>query len=96
MSSDYAGNTWAPEAYYDEEIGKYVVYWASNLYDNTDENSRKQLTYNRMVYVTTDDFVNFSDPTVWIDVDRRGGAGGRIHRCDRAKGRGYLLPHLQR
>ena len=75
MSSDYAGNTWAPEAYYDEEIGKYVVYWASNLYDNTDENSRKQLTYNRMVYVTTDDFVNFSDPTVWIDVDRRGGAG---------------------
>ena len=28
-----------------------------------------------MVYVTTDDFVNFSDPTVWIDVDRRGGAG---------------------
>lgn len=75
VSSDYAGNTWAPEAYYDEEIGKYVVYWASNLYDNTDENSRKQLTYNRMVYVTTDDFVNFSDPTVWIDVDRRGGAG---------------------
>ena len=70
VSSDYAGNTWAPEAYYDEEIGKYVVYWASNLYDNTDENSRKQLTYNRMVYVTTDDFVNFSDPTVWIDVDR--------------------------
>ncbi|MFR8697857.1 MAG: hypothetical protein ACLVEF_07165 [Bifidobacterium bifidum] len=52
-----------------------MVYWASNLYDNTDENSRKQLTYNRMVYVTTDDFVNFSDPTVWIDVDRRGGAG---------------------
>ena len=38
-----------------------MVYWASNLYDNTDENSRKQLTYNRMVYVTTDDFVNFSD-----------------------------------
>lgn len=75
VSSDYAGNTWAPEAYYDEEIGKYVVYWASNLYDNTDENSRKQLTYNRMVYVTTDDFVNFSDPKVWIDVDRRGGAG---------------------
>lgn len=31
-----------------------MVYWASNLYDNTDENSRKQLTYNRMVYVTTD------------------------------------------
>ena len=23
VSSDYAGNTWAPEAYYDEEIGKY-------------------------------------------------------------------------
>lgn len=50
-----------------------MVYWASNLYDNTDENSRKQLTYNRMVYVTTDDFVQLLRPgkTVWIDVDRR-------------------------
>jgi hypothetical protein len=77
VSSDYAGNTWAPEAYYDSQIGKYVVYWASNLYDGTDATTRTKPSYNRMVYVTTEDFVNFSDPTIWIDVDRRGqdGAG---------------------
>lgn len=75
VSSDLAGNTWAPEAYYDSAIGKYVVYWASNLYDSASQASRTKPTYNRMVYVTTDDFVNFSKPTTWIDVDRRGQDG---------------------
>lgn len=75
VSTDYAGNTWAPEAYYDAEIGKYVVYWASNLYPDTDPAERTALTYNRMMYVTTDDFINFSKPQVWIDVDRRGQPG---------------------
>lgn len=75
VSSEYAGNTWAPEAYYDEELGKYVVYWASNLYDTTDTAARTSLTYNRMMYVTSDDFVNFSEAKIWIDVDRRGQSG---------------------
>ncbi|WEV52129.1 immunoglobulin-like domain-containing protein [Bifidobacterium sp. ESL0704] len=75
VSSDLAGNTWAPEAYYDSAIGKYVVYWASNLYDSASQQDRTKPTYNRMVYVTTDDFVNFSTPTTWIDVDRRGQDG---------------------
>ena len=36
VSSDFAGNTWAPEAFYDAEAGEYVVYWASALYPTTD------------------------------------------------------------
>ncbi|MFD0704420.1 Ig-like domain-containing protein [Alloscardovia venturai] len=75
VSDDTAGNTWAPEAYYDDEISKYVVYWASNLYESADQSARTSLTYNRMMYATTDDFINFSKPHVWIDVDRRGQAG---------------------
>lgn len=77
VSSDYAGNTWAPEAYYDEEIGKYVVHWASNLYDTTDNSltARPSVTYNRMIYVTTDDFVNFSDPQIWVNVNQGQGKG---------------------
>lgn len=77
VSSDYAGNTWAPEAYWDDELGEYVVYWASNLYD-TEDNSlsvRTKPTYNRMMYATTKDFITFSEPKTWIDVDRRGGDG---------------------
>jgi len=75
VSTDYAGNTWAPEAYWDDELQTYVMYWASNLYDTTDASTRTTPSYNRMMYATTDDFITFSEPQVWIDVDRRGQAG---------------------
>ena len=75
VSTDYAGNTWAPEAYWDDERETFVMYWASNLYETTDPADRATPSYNRMMYATTDDFVTFSDPQVWIDVDRRGQAG---------------------
>ena len=52
-----------------------MVYWASNLYDNDDSSTRTSPSYNRMMYVTTPDFITFSKPKTWIDVDRRGQAG---------------------
>ncbi|MFF3935224.1 family 43 glycosylhydrolase [Streptomyces phaeofaciens] len=64
VSPDSAGNTWAPEAYYDSERGEYVVFWASKLY--ADE-AHSGDTYNRMMYATTRDFYTFSEPEVWID-----------------------------
>lgn len=64
VSPENAGNTWAPEAYYDEDLGSYVVFWASSLYDNA---SHTGSTYHRMIYVTTRDFVTFSDPVIWQD-----------------------------
>ncbi|MFP7706646.1 LamG-like jellyroll fold domain-containing protein [Trueperella sp. LYQ141] len=75
VSSDYAGNTWAPEAFYLPDIDKYAVYWASNLYPTTNPADRKSVTYNRMIYVLTDDFVTFSEPQVWIDVNQGQGKG---------------------
>ncbi|OAL56400.1 hypothetical protein IQ07DRAFT_5969 [Pyrenochaeta sp. DS3sAY3a] len=66
VSPDTAGNTWAPEAYYDETIGSYVVFWASSLYAASDTN-RTGPTYHRMLYVTTRDFVTFSTPEIWQD-----------------------------
>lgn len=75
VSSDFAGNTWAPEAYWDEELDTYVVYWASNLYDTTDPADRTAVTYNRMMYATTDDFVTFSEARPWVDVKRGTGRG---------------------
>ncbi|KQM82435.1 immunoglobulin-like domain-containing protein [Agromyces sp. Leaf222] len=75
VSTPYAGNTWAPEAYWDDELGRYVVFWASNLYPDTNPASRTAVTYNRMVYATTDDFVTFSEPQVWSDVKRGTGLG---------------------
>ena len=76
VSSDFAGNTWAPEAFYDETAGEYVVYWASALYPTTDTAGRDiNTSYQRMMYATTRDFVTFSDPKPWIDVKRGTGRG---------------------
>ncbi len=76
VSSDLAGNTWAPEAFYDEEAGEYVVYWASALYPTSDVAGRDITTsYQRMMYATTRDFVTFSEPQVWVDVRRGTGRG---------------------
>src|SRR5690606_28016071 len=36
---------------------------------------RTDVTYNRMMYATTDDFVTFSEPQIWTDVRRGGGKG---------------------
>ena len=75
VSSDFAGNTWAPEAYWDEELDTFVVYWASNLYPTANAADRTAVTYNRMMYATTDDFVTFSEAKPWIDVRRGTGLG---------------------
>ena len=66
VSPDTAGNTWAPEAYYDDSIGAYVVFWASKLYAENDPNHTGN-TYNRMMYSTTRDFHTFTPAQVWID-----------------------------
>ncbi|PZD23804.1 XynB, Beta-xylosidase, partial [Pyrenophora tritici-repentis] len=66
VSPPTAGNTWAPEAYYDANLGSYVVFWASSLYADTDT-ERTGPTYHRMLYVTTRDFVTFSEPQTWQD-----------------------------
>lgn len=87
-----AGNLWAPEAHWDAEQETYVVYWASALYpeDVAEEDRSISDSYQRMMYATTDDFVEFSEPQVWIDEKRGEGLGmidstiaevdGRYHR----------------
>jgi len=76
VSSEYAGNTWAPEATWDPDRGEYVVYWASNLYPTASPSDRRvNESYNRMMMVTTRDFVTFSEPQPWIDVKRGDGRG---------------------
>lgn len=60
-----AGMTWAPEAFYDETIDAYVVFWSSMLY--TDET--RTVTDGKdlqMLYSTTRDFRTFTDPQPWF------------------------------
>ncbi|HZH62172.1 MAG TPA: immunoglobulin-like domain-containing protein, partial [Metabacillus sp.] len=60
-----AGNTWAPEIFYDDTTGEYIVFWASKLYDNADHSGS---TYNKMMYSKTRDFYTFTKPEVYIDL----------------------------
>jgi hypothetical protein len=64
VSPPSAGNTWAPEAYWDPSRNAFVVYWASKLYATSDHSDN---TYHRMMYATTTDFRSFSSPQVWVD-----------------------------
>jgi len=66
VSPDTAGNTWAPEAFYDKSIGAYVVFWASKLYDEANP-AHTGDSYNRMMYATTRDFRTFTPAKVWSD-----------------------------
>lgn len=66
VAPDTAGNTWAPEAYYDETLDAYVVFWASKIYAENDPQHTGS-TYNKMMYATTRDFRTFSEPQVWND-----------------------------
>lgn len=66
VAPDNAGNTWAPEAYYDETLGEYVVFWASSLFGEDDPNHTGSF-YQTMMYATTRDFTTFSEPKVWQD-----------------------------
>ncbi len=60
VAPDNAGCTWAPEAYWDDDLQQYVVFWASKT---GNDNYSKQ----RLYYATTSDFYEFSEPQVWIE-----------------------------
>lgn len=66
---DNARNTWAPEIAYDANSKIYMIYWASTitgLYPQTQ--SEKENAYNhRMYYVTTKDFIRFSETKLLYD-----------------------------
>lgn len=70
VSLPTAGMTWAPEAYYDEDLGQYVVYWASRVYSEDDPDHEVE-TYAKILYATTNDFVTFSEPVIWQDSNDR-------------------------
>ena len=72
---DTAGCVWAPEAYYDESTGDYMVYWSARdeaKHDTTDGDPL-------CVYLTrTRDFKTFSEPQVWLDESVISGKGVNI------------------
>ncbi len=62
-----AGMTWAPEAYWDDALQSYVVFFASRLYSDASHTNNDNL-YARMFAVLTRDFRTFTAPPAsWQD-----------------------------
>ncbi|WP_152191739.1 immunoglobulin-like domain-containing protein [Georgenia satyanarayanai] len=65
VAPDDAGNAFAPESLWVEEIGAYAVFWAQSLWD--DPVNRTGQGNAQMWYNVTRDFQTFSEPQVWQD-----------------------------
>ena len=64
-----ARNCWAPEIFYDEDMARYIIYWASSIpgrFPQTDHSGDEGLNH-RMYYVTTVDFKTFSETRLFYD-----------------------------
>ncbi|WP_327045393.1 Ig-like domain repeat protein [Microbispora sp. NBC_01189] len=63
VAPDNAGNAFAPESLWVEEIGAYAVFWAQSMWN--DPVNRTGQGNAQMWYTTTRDFQTFSAPKVW-------------------------------
>ncbi|NHC46685.1 immunoglobulin-like domain-containing protein [Motilibacter aurantiacus] len=63
VAPENAGNAFAPESLWVEEIGAYVVFWAQSLWN--DPVNRTNPGNAQMWYNITRDFQTFSEPKVW-------------------------------
>lgn len=57
-----AGCVWAPEAIYDEARKKYMMFWASMVKEEGEENAKQ-----RIYCAFTEDFRNFTEPVKYIE-----------------------------
>lgn len=69
-----AGMAWAPEMIYSEETGEYVIFFSSSIMNPETKYKAKP---NTIYYVTTRDFVHFSDTKIFIDNQTDGESDGK-------------------
>lgn len=61
-------SVWAPELFYDDTKGEYMIVFTAKVDDKTSTGRRNEHgDYHRMYYVTTRDFVAFSEPRLLYD-----------------------------
>lgn len=61
ISPNNAECMWAPEAYYDDTTGEYIVYWSASV---------KGGNGKKIYYAKTRDFYTFTQPKIYKDVER--------------------------
>lgn len=66
-SEPTAVNTWAPEIFYDDEKGEFIVVWASCIPGRFENGIEEEKNNHRLYYITTKDFKTISDPKLFYD-----------------------------
>ncbi|GAA2751847.1 glycoside hydrolase family 43 protein [Amnibacterium kyonggiense] len=59
------GNVWAPKAFWSESRQRWLMFWASALFE--DDEDRTPGGYQRILVAETEDFRSFSEPQVHLD-----------------------------
>ena len=59
-SEPYVYNCWAPEIFYDEATGKFLIFWSSTLTEGLTND-------HRVYYISTEDFVTYTDTALFYD-----------------------------
>lgn len=67
MEKENARNCWAPETFYDAKRGEYLITWSSDVEGRFPETVSQDRMNNRTYFVTTKDFVTFSDSKILLD-----------------------------
>ncbi len=64
-----AKNCWAPEIFWDESSNQYIIFWSTTIpgrFPETEKTGDDKYNH-RMYFVTTNDFINFSETKLFYD-----------------------------
>jgi beta-xylosidase len=64
-----AKNCWAPEVFWDKNSGQYLIFWSTTIpgrFPETEKTGDDKYNH-RMYYVTTKDFITFSETKLFYD-----------------------------
>ena len=67
MNDTTTVNVWAPELFYDDERGQYMIVWASCVPGKFPDYQEEHLNNHRLYYTTTKDFKRFSETKLFYD-----------------------------
>jgi hypothetical protein len=65
-----AKNSWAPEVFYDARNQQYLIFWATTIpgrHSEVSTSEREKGLNHRIYYVTTKDFLNFSETKMFFN-----------------------------
>lgn len=72
MHEPEAKNSWAPEIFYDTDSDTFYIFWATSIpgrHSEVAESEREKGLNHRLYYITTKDFVTYSDTKLFFNPD---------------------------